>query len=127
MGSPRSEAARDAHESSPWMLAPMACLMLLCLAAAVLPAKVVRLLPGILDQVLGRGADQACSVLSRVEAALSTLGVIDAWTVIALAVTVARCRRVDPQAGRRRKARPGAADTSRRRNACNTPGSRSRK
>lgn len=87
LGSPRSKCAREAHESSPWMLAPMACLMLLCLAAAVLPGKVVRLLPGILDQILRRGADHALLGLDPSEAALSSLGVIDAWTVIALVTT----------------------------------------
>ena len=40
LGSPRTDAARHAHESSLWMLAPMACLVLLCLAVAVVPAQV---------------------------------------------------------------------------------------
>ena len=46
---------------------------------------------------------------------------INAWTLIALGATVAVIRRVVCEGGRRRKARPGAADTSCRRSACNTP------
>ena len=40
LGSPRSEAARHAHESSPWMLGPMLVLVFLCLTVAVIPQTV---------------------------------------------------------------------------------------
>ncbi len=126
LGSPRSEAAGHAHESSPWMLAPMACLTLLCGAAAVLPQQVVRLLPGVLDQVPGRGAGDPIVSLEATEAALSTLGIIDASTMIALAQPQLLSSRCFGR-GRRPKVRPGAVGTSRRRNGCNTPGRRSRR
>ena len=47
---------RHAHESSPWMLAPMAILVFLCLTVAVVPQTVARLAPG----RLGPGPRQAC-------------------------------------------------------------------
>ncbi len=89
LGSPRSEAASHAHESSPWMLVPMACLMFLCLAAAVLPPEIARLFPSIFDLVLGKRAGQALPGLEPLEVGLSTLGMINACTVIALAAMTA--------------------------------------
>jgi hydrogenase-4 component B len=89
LGSPRSEAARHAHESAPWMLAPMACLMFLCLVAAVFPQEIARLFPGIFELVLGKRAGQAFPGLEPLQAGLSTLGLIDACTIIALGATLA--------------------------------------
>jgi hydrogenase-4 component B len=84
LGSPRSEAARHAHESSPWMLAPMALLVFLCLTVAVVPHRVAGLLPGVLDQVLGREAGHTFLGLEPSAAPLHTLGNLNAWTLIAL-------------------------------------------
>ncbi len=84
LGSPRSEAAGHAHESSPWMLGPMALLVLLCLTAAVLPQRVAGLLPGVLDQVVGREAGVTFLGLEPSEVPLHTLGSLNAWTLIAL-------------------------------------------
>ena len=44
LGSPRSDAAEHAHESSAWMLGPMAVLVVLCLVVAAIPQAVVRML-----------------------------------------------------------------------------------
>ena len=62
------------------------------------------------------GPRQACRsrlprVWSRLQAGLSTLGIIDACTVIALGATDGRHCRVDPKRGPRLKDRPGAVDT----------------
>ena len=51
LGSPRSEAAGHAHESSPWMLAPMVILVVLCVTVAVVPQAVA----GLLDRGPGPG------------------------------------------------------------------------
>jgi NADH:ubiquinone oxidoreductase subunit 5 (subunit L)/multisubunit Na+/H+ antiporter MnhA subunit len=84
LGSPRSEAAQHAHESSPWMLAPMALLVFLCLTVAVIPQTVAGLLPAVLDQVIDREAGHALLGLESSEAPLQTLGIVNAWTLIAL-------------------------------------------
>jgi hydrogenase-4 component B len=89
LGSPRSEAAARAHESSRWMLAPMVILVLLCLTVAVIPKTVTGLLPGPMDQILGAGAGQAFLMMERSEAPLGTLGYLNGWTLIALGTTAA--------------------------------------
>ena len=72
LGSPRSEAAQHAHESSPWMLGPMLFLVFLCLVAAVFPQTVTGWLAGPLDQVLGQEAGQTLLELESSDAPLST-------------------------------------------------------
>jgi formate hydrogenlyase subunit 3/multisubunit Na+/H+ antiporter MnhD subunit len=89
LGSPRSEAARHAHESSPWMLAPMALLACLCLTVAVIPGTVASGFSGVLDQVLGRGAGPLFLGPETSDAPLAALGNANAWTLIALAATAA--------------------------------------
>jgi formate hydrogenlyase subunit 3/multisubunit Na+/H+ antiporter MnhD subunit len=86
LGSPRSEAARHAHESSPWLLGPLMVLVVLCLGAAVVPATVTGWLVGSLDQILGPEADQALAGLELSEAPLSMVGNINAWTLSSVAV-----------------------------------------
>jgi NADH:ubiquinone oxidoreductase subunit 5 (subunit L)/multisubunit Na+/H+ antiporter MnhA subunit len=84
LGSPRSEAAQHAHESSPWMLGPMAVLVFLCLVVAVAPQRVVGLMPGVLNQVLGRAdAGHDLLALESSESPLQIVGNINAWTLIA--------------------------------------------
>ena len=56
LGSPRTEGAARAHESSHWMLAPMAILVVLCLTVAAVPETVADLLPGTMDQLLRPGS-----------------------------------------------------------------------
>ena len=78
--------------------------------------------PGIFDQVLGRRAGHALLNLEPSRRGLSTLGAIDAWTLVALVATACRHRR----AARGRPHGQGSdlglriprADA----NACNTPG-----
>src|SRR5207237_597580 len=77
LGSPRSESADDAHESSPWMLGPMYVLIVLCLAAAVAPGAVMHLLAGTVEQIVGAELDAA-------DAPLSIIGSINAWTMVAV-------------------------------------------
>ena len=84
LGSPRTEAAARAHESSRWMLAPMAILVVLCLTVAAVPETVAGLLPGTMDQLLGPGAGRAFLAMERSEAPLGTLGYLNVWTLIAL-------------------------------------------
>jgi formate hydrogenlyase subunit 3/multisubunit Na+/H+ antiporter MnhD subunit len=86
LGSPRSEAARHAHESSPWMLAPMLLLVVLCLGMAMVPGPVTGWLIGSLEEILGREAGQSLVGLESSEAPLYMVGNINAWTLIAVAV-----------------------------------------
>jgi hydrogenase-4 component B len=93
LGSPRSEAARQAHESSPWMVGPMLILVLLCLTVAVLPQAVADLLGGVVCQLLGPDAGQGLLDLESSEEALGIVGnlnvvllvVIGALTTLLLA------------------------------------------
>ena len=126
MGSPRSDAARHAHESSPWMLAPMACLMFLCLAAAVFPQADRATVPGIFDLVLGRDA-----VRLPGSGAVAG-GAVDSWSHQRLDRDRARRGVAAIVAFTRKGAKAKGTDLGlriprRRRNACNTPGRRSRK
>jgi hydrogenase-4 component B len=79
LGTPRGEAARDAHESSWWMLGPMVILAFGCLAAGLFPDRVAGLLTTARDQiwVAPPGATDA-------EASLARLGAFNAWVVVAL-------------------------------------------
>jgi NADH:ubiquinone oxidoreductase subunit 5 (subunit L)/multisubunit Na+/H+ antiporter MnhA subunit len=88
LGSPRSEAAGHAHESSPWMLAPMAVLVFLCLTVAVIPQTGAGSIPAVLHQVLGSEASQSFLGLELSEAPLQTLGNMNAWTLIAIGALV---------------------------------------
>jgi NADH:ubiquinone oxidoreductase subunit 5 (subunit L)/multisubunit Na+/H+ antiporter MnhA subunit len=71
LGSPRADEARHAHESSPWMLAPMLLLMALCLAAAVAPQTVAGGMAGALGQVFGQETSATpLAAVGRVNAAV---------------------------------------------------------
>jgi hydrogenase-4 component B len=85
LGSPRSEAAGFAHESSPWMLAPMLLLVFLCLTAAVFPQTMTDWMSGALDQVLGREAWHTLVGLEQSEAPLSVVGYVNAAVLTAIA------------------------------------------
>jgi hydrogenase-4 component B len=91
LGSPRSETASHAHESSAWMLAPMMFLVVLCLTVAVAPHAVAGLLKGALDQVLGAGSGATFLAIEPSEAPLSILGYVNAWTLFALATVAVVC------------------------------------
>jgi len=83
LGSPRSEAAQHAHESSPWMLGPMAFLVFLCLTVAVAPQQVAGLMSGVLDQILGADSGLVLLELESSQAPLHIVGNINACTLIA--------------------------------------------
>lgn len=71
LGQPRSTAAAAAHESSPWMLGPIAALALGSVTVALAPVQVLGALGRVRAQVLG----PAFAALSPGdEAALATLG-----------------------------------------------------
>jgi hydrogenase-4 component B len=89
LGSPRSEAARHAHESSPWMLGPMLVLVLLCLTVAVIPQAIVDLLLPVLSQLLGPDVGQGLPTLESSEVPLPTIGSINAVTLVAVGALMA--------------------------------------
>jgi formate hydrogenlyase subunit 3/multisubunit Na+/H+ antiporter MnhD subunit len=82
LGSPRSEAAGHAHESSGWLLGPMAVLLCLCLTVAIIPTAVVTLLSGPLDQVLGNRLGGPGGALHELAATpVAAIGTINAWVL----------------------------------------------
>jgi hydrogenase-4 component B len=83
LGSPRSEEARHAHESSPWMLGPMLVLLALCFAAAIVPQTASYLLTGALTPILGRSASPVLWNVETSDAPLYVLGNFNAWTLMA--------------------------------------------
>lgn len=85
LGSPRSDAAAHAHESSPWMLGPMVLLVFLCLGAAVFPQSVTGWMAGTLDQVLGRDAWYTLVESEQSEVPLAVVGNVSAAALIAMA------------------------------------------
>jgi hydrogenase-4 component B len=86
LGAPRSEAARHAHESSPWMLGPMLFLIALCLAAAVLPHLVIGMMWGALDQLFAGESWIAVLELEASNTPIDIVGNINAWTLAVLGV-----------------------------------------
>jgi NADH:ubiquinone oxidoreductase subunit 5 (subunit L)/multisubunit Na+/H+ antiporter MnhA subunit len=85
LGSPRSDVARDAHESSPWLLGPILLLLVLCLVAAIIPSVVVDMLSGPLMQLFGKQAFRVLEDLQYTEAPLGVVGQVNAWTLAAVA------------------------------------------
>jgi hydrogenase-4 component B len=86
LGSPRSEDARHAHESSPWMLGPILVLLALCLVAAVVPQTVVELLNEPLTQLLCSAAGPAGWELDASEVPLYAIGNLNSWTLITFGI-----------------------------------------
>ena len=82
LGSPRSPAAEQAHESSPWLLVPMLVLVLLCLTVAVVPQTVTGLFGSILDQLPGPEARQC--LLDLQTAPLAVVGNLNVSIVLAV-------------------------------------------
>jgi formate hydrogenlyase subunit 3/multisubunit Na+/H+ antiporter MnhD subunit len=89
LGSPRSEAARHAHESSPWMLGPMLVLVFLCLTVAVIPQAVAGLLRGVLSQLIGPDAGRGLLDLESSDAPLHIVGNLNAVTLVAIGALTA--------------------------------------
>jgi formate hydrogenlyase subunit 3/multisubunit Na+/H+ antiporter MnhD subunit len=84
LGSPRSQHAAHAHESSPWLLGPMLVLVALCVTMAVLPSWVTVPLLGPLEQLLGRGAGATWTNLEATAAPLYMIGNVNGWTWLTL-------------------------------------------
>lgn len=99
LGSPRSEAAEHAHESSPWMVGPMVLLVFLCFIAAIFPQALHGLMSGALNQVLGHDPGQAVFELERAEAPLSVVGYVNAAALIAVAAGMLGLRAWSRRAG----------------------------
>jgi formate hydrogenlyase subunit 3/multisubunit Na+/H+ antiporter MnhD subunit len=83
LGSPRSECAHHAHESSSWMLGPMLLLALLCLTVAVVPQTIASLVQDIPHQIMGFEAG-----LNPSDAPLQLVGAISAWTIIVVGAAI---------------------------------------
>ncbi len=81
LGSPRSDSANQAHESSAAMTGPMVVVALLCLGVAVWPDRVMSLLSPAIGQLLGNITGEA---VFNVEA-LSPLSSLAAINVLMLA------------------------------------------
>lgn len=84
LGSPRSEAARHAHESSPWMVVPTWFLIVLCTIVAVFPRQVIVEMASVQDRVYGREAGQTLKDLESSGTPLTVVGDVNAWTMIAV-------------------------------------------
>jgi hydrogenase-4 component B len=94
LGSPRSEAAQHAHESSPWLLGPMLVLVVLCLTVAVNPQAVAGLLlhptEGVLTPLSRRDVGESLLDLEALDAApLNLVGNLNTVTLIASGVLTA--------------------------------------
>ncbi|MBI2804684.1 MAG: oxidoreductase [Planctomycetes bacterium] len=81
LGSPRSEEAEHAHESSPWMLGPIGVLIMLCVTMAVVPYLGLDLLSGCLAQLQ---SDPAKMSLELPKDTLASLGWFNAWLLAAI-------------------------------------------
>jgi formate hydrogenlyase subunit 3/multisubunit Na+/H+ antiporter MnhD subunit len=89
LGTPRSEAAVRAHESSPWMLAPMLVLVAFCVGVAVAPGLVVGFFSPVLDQVLHQKPGGTLFELELADTPLFTLGTFNAWTLAIVGLVAA--------------------------------------
>jgi formate hydrogenlyase subunit 3/multisubunit Na+/H+ antiporter MnhD subunit len=87
LGSPRSESAGHAHESSPWMVGPMVVLVVVCVAVAVVPQQVVASMSAALDQVLGTKAGPTLEVLEASDVPVFVVGNVAAWGIGVIGLT----------------------------------------
>jgi formate hydrogenlyase subunit 3/multisubunit Na+/H+ antiporter MnhD subunit len=85
LGEPRDRAAASAHEPGPWMRAPVALLVLACIALASLPFAVVTLCAPVARDVLGL-AVASTDALAATAGALGPIGAFAAasWVTVAL-------------------------------------------
>lgn len=93
LGTPRSDAARHAHEASPWMLGPIFVLVVLCLTSAVAPQAVVGWLSGARNQLLPNlprehVPDLALACVSGTPASLARVGNLNA-AILGVSGTIA--------------------------------------
>lgn len=78
LGSPRSEAAAHAHESSPWMVTPLCLLTAACVAMAVLPSFAFNGVIQVFEQ-LRNSYPITDTAVDHVREYLSAIGTFDAW------------------------------------------------
>jgi formate hydrogenlyase subunit 3/multisubunit Na+/H+ antiporter MnhD subunit len=64
LGSARSDAARHAHESSPWMTVPMAVLAVASVTIAIVPDRVVNALARVIADLGGAASAEALSLVT---------------------------------------------------------------
>jgi formate hydrogenlyase subunit 3/multisubunit Na+/H+ antiporter MnhD subunit len=88
LGSPRSEAAKHAHESSLWLWGPMHVLVVLCLVMAVAPQMIVALLMPVVGQLLGGQAIETWLNLGSTVAPLQFMGWFNAGAATAIAMAL---------------------------------------
>ncbi len=79
LGSPRSAAAGQAHESSRWMVTPLCLLTAACLALAVLPYVALDGLAQALLQLQGSPHAVTSPALQQTREFLVSLGMFNAW------------------------------------------------
>ena len=100
LGSPRSESARHARESSLFMLVPMAVLGVFCLLSALFPGRLLGLVASPLQQVFGIPVASVAGVIYSAESPVALLGVVNAvvlFLVAACGVILWRCGRLARQ------------------------------
>jgi len=100
LGSPRSDAAQHAHESSRWMLVPMQILLLMCFLVAVAPKQVTSCLLGVVDEVLGHPAGQSAGQLIAADAPLSIVGTMNLCLMLAGGVVALLLVKLAPSTSR---------------------------
>lgn len=85
LGEPRSDDARQAHESSRWMMTPLAVLAGLCIAAALLPGVLVKAFSGVICHTFGISMAPFDAAL-KASSALPVLGGVNAviWLLLGL-------------------------------------------
>ncbi len=84
LGSPRSDVAAHAHESSRWMLGPMLVLVVGCLAMAMIPWVVLGPVGRVINQLLGQQATTSWLSEASADEPLGVLGNFDALTSIVI-------------------------------------------
>jgi hydrogenase-4 component B len=85
LGSPRSELAHHAHESSPWMLGPMLTLIAFNIIVAVIPQRTVAFMGTAVRQLNGEDLEMVSLTMATPHAPLTTLGSLNGWILAASA------------------------------------------
>jgi formate hydrogenlyase subunit 3/multisubunit Na+/H+ antiporter MnhD subunit len=79
LGSPRGETADHAHESSPWMVAPMVLLAASCLAMALMPFFALDCVAQVLRQLQGSHHALTGNAYQQTRELLLSVGIFSAW------------------------------------------------
>jgi NADH:ubiquinone oxidoreductase subunit 5 (subunit L)/multisubunit Na+/H+ antiporter MnhA subunit len=84
LGSPRSDAARHAHESSAWLFGPMLVLIVLCLVMAVFPGEAITGLSRPITEILGPSVRPSAANIESWGRSLAVVGQVNAGMLIAI-------------------------------------------